>query len=229
MANNEALKPFDGFDPKALGLLKQMPKWDEKEYARHKEQLTGGLREPGWRLIQQLAAALDAPLTVDKRASVSPLHRDLRFAKAGTPRYKDHLIMTAWQGADKKTAATLWLRIDAESIGFASGLAFTPAQRDTFRKVVGGASGEGLAKELRLLEKKHKAHSYDLAGVTLKKVPAPFSADHPRAELLRMTGFQVRFHEPHPSSVAGPGISPWCKKRLDDLLGVHHFLAQEIQ
>lgn len=42
----------------------------------------------------QREARLDADLTVEPRASVSPLHRDLRFAPAGSARYKDHLLLT---------------------------------------------------------------------------------------------------------------------------------------
>jgi uncharacterized protein (DUF2461 family) len=229
MPDKEDNGEFTGFDRGSLALLTQMPTWNEQTYAKNRDALASGLREPGWALISQLAEALDAPLATDKRSSVSPFHRDLRFAKAGTPKYKDHLIMTAWEGANKKTAATLWLRVDSTSVGFASGLVFSPAQRDAFRKFVGGKSGEAFAQELKRLEKKHRASGFDLAGASLKKVPAGFGSDHPRADLLKMTAFQARFHEPHPPFVDSARLFGWCKKRLEDLLKVHRFLVDKVQ
>ena len=75
------------------------------------------------------------------RGSVSPLHRDLRFAPEGAPRYKDHLLLTAWEGADKRTAPMFWIRVDAHRAGFASGIGFTPESRDRWRDAVGGDAG----------------------------------------------------------------------------------------
>ena len=116
---------FSGFD-RAFALLDELPSWSSEEFEAHKRQLHDGLSEPGRALITDLAARLDAKHTVDSRSSVSPLHRDLRFAPAGSARYKDHLLLTTWEGADKKTSPTLWIRIDARRVGFASGLGFTP-------------------------------------------------------------------------------------------------------
>ena len=103
---------FAGFDPKAIDLLRKLPGFDPDQYAEKKELLKQGVVTPSGDLIEELAMRLDADLTVVRRSSVSPLHRDLRFAKPGTARYKDHLLLTAWSGRDKKTAPILWLRID---------------------------------------------------------------------------------------------------------------------
>lgn len=135
-------------------------------------------------MIADVAARLDAQLTVEPRTSVSPLHRDLRFAPAGSARYKDHLLLTTSEGADKRTAPTLWIRIEPSRAGYASGLGFTPTVRERWRAAVGGEKGAPLAAELDHLVERRRA---EVAGERLKNVPASFGADHPRAELLRLS------------------------------------------
>jgi len=217
-----------GFDPRAIGLLAQLPRLDEQGYSKVREVLARGLRTPGAALIETVAHALDADLTVDPRSSVSPLHRDLRFAAPGAPRYKDHLLLTTWQGPDKKTAPTLWIRIDASHIGFASGMAFTPAARGRWREAVGSRRGEALAAHVAQLRKKHQRHELDVAGERVKRVPQPWEDDHPRADLLRLTGFQIRFREPLPAAIARPTFASWCVQRLNELLPVHAWLVAEL-
>ena len=216
---------FSGFDRAAVALLDELPSWSPEEFEAHKRQLHDGLSEPGRALINDLAARLDAKLTIDSRSSVSPLHRDLRFAPAGSARYKDHLLLTTWEGADKKTSPTLWIRIDARRVGFASGLGFTPTFRDRWRAAVAGSNGETLATALDgLVDRQHA----EIAGERTKNVPAPFGADHPRAALLRLTGFQVRFSNRLADTIATPDLADWCAERLEELLPVHRWLLAHI-
>lgn len=216
---------FDGFDPVAVAMLADLPGMSADEYASHKTQLAAGLTKPGGALIADVAARLDADLTVVARSSVSPLHRDLRFAPDGAARYKDHLLLTTWEGADKKASPMFWIRVDAERVGFASGIGFSPLVRERWRTAVGGEAGAELAELLDALVAERDAA---VAGDQVKKVPAPFTADHPRADLLRHTGFQVRFIEPLPHMVATPGFAGWCAERLDALLPVHGWLVANL-
>ncbi len=216
---------FDGFDPAAVALLDRLPDMDADEYGAHKAVLAAGLTKPGGALIADVADRLDADLTVVPRSSVSPMHRDLRFAAAGSPRYKDHLLLTAWEGTDKKSSPMFWIRVDASRAGFASGMGFSPAVRDRWRTAVGGDAGETLAAELDRLAAERGA---EVAGDAVKRVPAPFDADHPRADLLRLTGFQVRFIDPLPDSIGTPEFAGWCADRLAALLPVHRWLLANL-
>lgn len=216
---------FTGFDQDALALLDEMPGWDAEAYSDHRVQLARGVTQPGLALITEVAKGLDANLTVEARRSVSPLHRDLRFAAAGTPRYKDHLLLTAWEGIQKQISPILWIRIDAHSAGFASGMAFTPAVRDDWRKAIGGAAGEELVGALEALSTRNDFH---VTGDTVKKVPSPWLEDHPRADLLRLTGFQVRFRVDLPEVVARPDFAEWCVEQLAALLPIHRWLIHEL-
>lgn len=216
---------FTGFDPAAIALLGRLPGMSVEAYAAHKAELAAGVTRPGASLIAAVADRLDADLTVVPRSSVSPLHRDLRFAPAGAARYKDHLLLTAWEGADKKASPMFWIRVDSSRVGFASGIGFTPAVRERWRHAVGGDAGAALALELDELERERAA---EVAGDQVKKVPAPFAADHPRADLLRRTGFQVRFIDDLPDSVGTPDFTDWCADRLAALLPVHRWLIANL-
>ena len=198
---------FTGFDRAAAVLLDALPPWSPEEFAARRRQLNDGLTGPGRELITELADRLGADLTVEPRRSVSPLHRDLRFAPAGAARYKDHLLLTTWEVTDRSTSPTLWIRVDAHRIGFASGPGFTPALRERWRTAVGGGNGAALAAQLDDLTERHRA---EVAGEKIKTVPAPFAADHPRAVLLRLNGFQVRFTDELPETITTPHFASWC-------------------
>ena len=216
---------FNGFNPTAVALLADLPDMSADEYGGHKMMLANGLTKPGVALISEIADRLDADLTMVPRSSVSPLHRDLRFAPEGAARYKDHLLLTTWEGADKKTSPMFWIRIDAERVGFASGIGFSPPVRERWRAAIGGETGADLAATLVSLSAGRGA---EVAGDQVKKVPTPFESDHPRADLLRRTGFQVRFIEPLPQSIESHEFADWCADRLDALLPVHRWLIAHL-
>lgn len=216
---------FTGFDADAVALLDELPTWSPETYADRKRQLSDGVTGPGLALITDVADQLDAALTVAPRSSVSPLHRDLRFAGPDAPRYKDHLLLTTWEGADKKSSPILWIRIDAERVGFASGMGFTPVVRDRWREAIAGSAGEQLSDELASLAGLDR---FEVDGDEVKRVPKPYDSDHPRADLLRKTGFQARFIEPLPAAVDRPEFVDWCAERLARLLPVHRWLVGEL-
>lgn len=216
---------FRGFDPAAVAMLDRLPDLTADEYADHKAALNAGVAEPGAALVTEVAQLLDADLTAVPRSSVSPLHRDLRFAPEGAARYKDHLLLTTWEGRDKRASPMFWIRVDSHRAGFASGIGFTPETRERWRERVGGEAGETLAVELAALVATRGA---EVAGDRTKRVPPPFDADHPRADLLRHTGFQVRFAEPLPTSVDRPEFVGWCAERLAALVPVHRWLRANL-
>lgn len=220
---------FTGFDPAAVALLAELPGYERGQFTAVREQLAEGLRKPGAALIDEVARLTDQRLISSSRSSVSPLHRDLRFAKAGTPKYKDHLLLCAWQGEDKKTAPALWLRIVADGVGFASGIAFDQVVRARWQAAVGGAAGGELADHLQALQCRYPESELDIAGKPLAKVPKPWPADHPRAELLRLTGFQVRFQRPLPDHVDSAEFAPWCADVFAALLPVHRWLLLHLR
>lgn len=219
---------FTGFSSEALALLPKLPGFEIDEYNAQRDCLGEGLRLPGTALIHALADALPANLVVVPRSSVSPLHRDLRFAKPGAPRYKDHLLLTTWEGPEKSSAAVLWIRVDGTSVGFATGIAFTKAIRDRWRDAVASDAGRSLSKHLTTLEKKYASQGFEIDAERNKRVPKPWDDSHPRSDLLRAKNFQARFMEPHPPSITDKHFTSWCAKRLEPLLPVHRWLVDHL-
>ena len=171
---------------------------------------------PTKRLVEALGDRLAASFAPDIAAqpktngSISPINNDLRFAKDKSP-YKDHVLLRFWEGPSRNSSPTLFLRVGPNGVGYGSGARLSDLDR--WRRLVddevtGGALVEavtGLAKGRQL----------DFDGQGYKRVPKPFTEDHPRADLLRYKqGFMVRwmgaaaghhrfspFHRPLPETV----------------------------
>jgi len=62
----------------------------------------------------------------------------------------------------------------------------------------------------------------------LKRVSAPYGADHPRADLLRHKMFQARWSEPLPDSVSKAEFVDWCAERLVATTDVHRWLVDNL-
>lgn len=152
--------------------------------------------------------------------SIAPINNDLRFNPDASP-YKDHLLFKFWEGPNKKTAPLLYVRMSpADGIGFASGINI--GDLDRWRSAV-DSSGAPLADALSGLASKVGA---EVAGQGLKRVPKPYAQDHPRGDLLRHKGFQVRWIKKTPKSITTAKFADWCATELERAAPVHHWLVE---
>ena len=129
------------------------------------------------------------------------------------------------RGGDKKTAPTLFVRLSANSVGFASGAAF--ASVDSWRARVDDDK-TGKALEAAIAKIRRVAAEIETAGAGLKRVPAPYPADHARADLLKHKMLQVRWPEPVPKSVGTAKFPGWCAVRLARCADLHHWLVTNL-
>jgi uncharacterized protein (TIGR02453 family) len=104
-------------------------------------------------------------------------NRDVRFSKDKTP-YKTNIAGYAGMGGHGG-----YLSLDARGLTVAAGrYELTPPQLSKYRKkVAADSTGEPLAAIVAKLEKA----GYGIGGEALKRVPAGWPQDHPRARLLR--------------------------------------------
>lgn len=215
---------FPGYDREALDFLEALPTRNPDWFKANKADYQRLIVEPTKALVVDLGEQLQAsapnieaqPKT---NGSIAPINNDLRFNPDGSP-YKDHLMLRFWEGAPKKTAPTLMLRFGADGAGFATG--FMPDDVNRWREVIAGDSGAELAAAIDKLAKAKKA---DVVGQELKKVPAPYPADHPRADLLRHKALQIRWLEPLPASATKPAFVGWVARRLEAAMPVHRALV----
>ena len=223
---------FRGFSSAGLSLLGRLPTLDAGEFAAVRDDWQALLLDPARDLVEELGARLTeevSPALVGSpkvNGSIAPINADVRFNPQG-PRYKDHLLFRWWEGTPKKTAPTVFLRLDPGQIGFAAGVSF--ASTDRWRSAVGDdrAAGEELHRLIDNL--KRGGSEVDIAGADLKRVPKPYSSDHPNADLLRHKAmFQLRWAEPLPAEVSSGDLTEFCAARLGRLAGLHRWLVAEL-
>ena len=225
---------FGGFPQAGLELLARLPNLDTDGFAAARGDWQTYLLDPARDLVDDLGARLNEQVSPGLTASpkvngsIAPINADLRFNPSG-PRYKDHLLLRWWEGEPKKTAPTLFLRVDPGRIGFASGVSF--ASTATWRAAVSDSATGGQLR--RLIDDVKRADGdveVDLAGADLKRVPKPFPDDHLSADLLRHRAmFQLRWAEPLPIQVSTGDLTEFCAQRLARLAGLHRWLVAELR
>lgn len=103
------MAPFSGFPANTLPLLRELSAFERETYAARKKEIQRDLQNPAKAFVDAMVSGLQAlrpEMTgIPKiNKSISPLNNDLRFAKEGTPLYKDHLLIWFWEGPSKKTS-----------------------------------------------------------------------------------------------------------------------------
>ncbi len=220
-----------GFSAEALALLGALSTYDKHRFAAEKQAYTRLIAEPTKAWVSALLPRLQAEISPDitgapkTNGSIAPINNDLRFSPEKSP-YKNHLLLRFWQGSPKHLAPTLWVRLGADEIGFATGVGLDPAGLKRFRARIAGPEGEAFEALVAALSAKHPV---DIAGEGLKRVPKPWSEDHPRGRWLKFNrGVQLRWPEPLLVGVDGidqAALVDLCMARLGDCAAVHRWLT----
>ncbi|MFT4564980.1 MAG: hypothetical protein ACI9BW_004750 [Gammaproteobacteria bacterium] len=221
------MSDFSGFPAAGLNFLQQLPKRDKAWFQENRKIYDECIVVPSKAFVEALGANLcksvsSAIIAVAKaNGSMAPINNDVRFSKDKSA-YKDHLLFRFWEGADKKTAATLFVRISATEIGFASGVAFSNVAH--WRELIDrDKTGKPLAT---LIAQATEKRPIDVAGQELKKAPAPYPQDHVRAALLRHKMLQIRWAEALPKEIRTKKFADLCGARLAELADIHHWLVE---
>jgi uncharacterized protein (TIGR02453 family) len=145
--------------------------------------------------------------------SLFRINRDVRFSRDKTP-YKTHLDVLFWIGDDgpprAQPACIVRLTISTVLLG-AGQVGLKGDALDRYRRRLDdpeeGARLQGVLDALR-------ADGGELSDPDRVRVPKPYAADHPRAELLRHDGFHVSATYAHPPAVETTRFPDWCATRL---------------
>jgi len=218
---------FNGF-PNGIGILDCLPGLTREEFsALHPEwehQILDPLRllvtDLGQRLQQEISPMLAAEPNVN--GSISPINRDLRFARDQSSIYKDHLMLNFWEGPDKKSAPTLRVRIWNEGVGFAAGAAFSPDGLERWRAAL---DSDALAEFVDALAEAHRDSGASYSEPELKNPPQGFDDDHPAVELSRHKTIQLRRLQRVPDSITRPYFAEWAAEQFAPLAPIHRWLV----
>ncbi len=231
---------FIGYRPEARTLLGRLPELDKEQFSARRNEYVAALLEPTKLLVTDVGELLRESISPNlvfepkTNGSIAPINNDLRFKPKGTPLYKDHFLLRFWEGDDKKTAPTLFVRVSAENVGFATGMGFTKPALAKWREAVGGPAGAKLQKVIDAVLDEFRGNEEEdepgaeVAGDALKTVPSPYDDDHERAELLKLKSFQLRWSMPMPTSVGSRKFPDWCAEQLDRVALAHHWLLEQV-
>lgn len=223
---------FCGFRPEALQLLAELAEPaasdDGNRHAPRRQHCQELLLDPARALIIALAPRLrrlSPGIRAEPRigGSILRLHRDARFAR-GSP-FKDYLELWLWEGdGSSRVHPGFFVRLTAVSFTVGAGLRRFPSERLlAYRRAVDQPS---TGQELRRLLQRLERGGWAVHGHVLQRVPAPYSPDHERSQLLRRTGLWTECRSGPPDELFGPELTAALERRFRALLPLHRWLAR---
>lgn len=146
----------------------------------HKTQYDTQIKRPAERFMADVTTWLSDQIGTTPKAKLFRPHRDVRFSKDKTP-YHTHLHVL-WTLADGRG----WMMGISPTYATAGSgiMGFEKGQIDAYRAAIDRDAGAELETILT-------TGDWRLDDPELKRVPAPYSPDHPRAELLRRKSLVV--------------------------------------
>lgn len=179
------------------------------------------VKAPAEIFVEALRHIIEEATGVALKPKIFRVHRDVRFARDKTP-YNAHLHMsfTAEDGF-----APGWLvGLDAEKLVLGCGtFAFEDGKLDHWRRLADEAEGEALAEILA----DFVARGIRVDDPELKRVPAPYAPQHPRADLLRRKGLVVWCDRVSMEELYGAEGPARCWSRLQPFSPVFEWLRLE--
>ena len=223
---------FNGFSAETFDFLVDLEAHNERAwFAENRERYERVLLGPQREFVDAVGAAFAA---VDQRvhavpevnASIYRIYRDVRFSKDKSP-YKTYSDMWFWLGDEKKFSAGYFVRIAPDSVWVGGGQhQLTDAQLGRYRRAVDdGITGQWLAR----IADDVAVAGFEMGDATLKRVPVGFSAQSPRAELLKFTRIHaIAKVSPPPAEALSAEFVGWCMDRFQRVKPLVDWLAEQI-
>jgi uncharacterized protein (TIGR02453 family) len=216
-----ARKPsgFTGFDRDAPRFFLELAiEMNREWFERNKSRYIAQWVEPLAALLGEVSTRVAntyAPLRLGP-PKLFRIYRDTRFAKDKAP-YKTHIAGTLPIAASKKPVdggcSALYIQLGPQDEFCGAGTYFfDERQLVRWRKLV---AADRTGKPIAGLIAKLRMRGYRVGGHDdYKKVPKPFPADHPRAELLRMRGLTAGFPAIPRGLLHKPELASWLANHV---------------
>ena len=151
-------------------------------FEAHKAEYERAYKRPAEHFAPALASALAAATGEPHDHRLFRIHRDMRFSPDKRP-YHAYLRIALSPGGGCRDGGPVWMaELDPEGLTVGIGIfGFSPPQIEAWRALVDGEKGASVAAMIERLG----AEGVRIGEPDLKRVPAPFAADHPRASLLQ--------------------------------------------
>lgn len=210
---------FGGFPAATLKFLRDLSKNNDKDwFEAHRADYEAQYRHPARHFCAVMEARLGEVFKAPFTSKIYRINRDLRFSKDKTP-YNTHLHISFLRNAGP--APSLAFGLDPETMSVGVGTFGFDKALDAYRERVAGKAGAALAREIDALVKKGAR----LGGEPeLKRVPAPYPPDHPRADLLRRKSLTMWLDFDSPKAATSPTLIEDCLERYTNLLPIFGWL-----
>ena len=223
---------FQGFPGDGIPFFFELQEQQSRTwFAEHKKRFDRLWADPLRALVSDLTVAIGDtyPGLTDVRPHFFRIQRDVRFSADKSP-YKTNvsamLPVRPTLGEDE-TIPGIYL-----SFGLDGGLVavgcwqLEKAKLDVYRRAVAEeSSGAPLA---RLVARLGQAGFELSSHEALKRPPAPYPRDHPRAELLRRKGLAVANHDLPDELLDQPELVDWLADRLRQAAPLMHWLDRTL-
>lgn len=224
---------FEGFGPDALGFLADLAEHNDRAwFAENRERYERELLAPQRAFVDAIAAEF---ANVDSRVQAVPavdrsiyrINRDIRFTRDKSP-YKTYADLWFWIGADRKVASGYFVRLVPGAVWIGGGThQLTDEQLERYRLAVvspqRGAQLEAIVADAR-------ADGLEVGGASLKRLPAGFSAEGGRAELLKFTWLHAMLKfTPPPRELGSRAFVAWCMAEFRRVKPLVDWLAETIE
>jgi uncharacterized protein (TIGR02453 family) len=218
--------PFLGF-PDTQAFLRDLRANNDRDWFKaHKATYERVYKAPAEAFVAELRPRLEALAGVKLGGKVFRIHRDVRFSKDKSP-YNTHVHLGFQHqraGGEPRRRGGFYFGLEPDVLTLGVGaFDFGPADLERYRKAVADdAWGGDLAATIaRLGARQHDAD--------LKRLPAPYPADHPRAELLKRKGLNVWRDLDDPALVASPGLVDAVVAEFEALDAVNVWLTDVLE
>lgn len=173
---------FTDLIPDARAFLRELAANNSRDWFKaHQPRYDAQLKAPALKLLDHVASTVARDDATELRTKLFRPQRDVRFSKDKSP-YHIHLHMSWTLGSNGGAGTGLFFGIAPDYVRIGGGImGFDKAQIDTWRSAMDRSEGERMEQMLQDLA----ARDLHCGEPELKRVPASYAKDHPRAGLLR--------------------------------------------
>lgn len=205
------------FSPQTITFLADLRHNNDREwFAQNRARYDAGVAGPAKAFGDALSAELARIAGVPVHPRLFRLHRDLRFSRDKTP-YNAHVHM-AFSVAGAAGAWLVGLEPGSLVLGYGV-MGFDAPMLDRWRAGVAGSEGAALAGVLAGMG------AFRLDPPELRRVPAPWPADHPRESLLRRKSLVLWDDSLAVESAFGDGAPGRIASSLRAFEPIRHWLS----
>lgn len=217
-----AAPDFNGFPAETLPFLSQLKENNRRDwFEAHRDGYETAVKQPATAFAALMEGRLEKLTGVAQTAKVFRIHRDVRFSKDKMP-YNTH-IHIGWMPREGGDSAP----------GFMFGVApkyctagcgvfeFSKPVLEAYRHRIAGREGKDLGALVGELE----GSGYRISDVTLKRLPAGFTENHPYPDLALRKGIVCWWDFAAADDATRPDLPDLCMERFRELLPLWKFLA----